>query len=364
MPTVIVSSCGTSVFTNRQPQDIIDLLKATSNSRISEVEEGKRDQLENVFLKREKELCDCSPEEAKRLSAELNGLICYYGGELSKAAGNQHIFIHTDTWAGERAANLLCKWMRSRRLPANAEKVPALNTRNLADFHLGMAYLAKWADEVLKEYRRSGWRVVFNLVGGFKSFNGFLQVLGMFFADELYSIFESENALLKIPRLPVEIEETAFRAIEKNLRLVRKMSWSSVPSESVGELPETLVTVLEGEAGLSPWGELVFSHFKEKGYRKEIYPSPSGQLKFGKNFLKSLQGLAPERIQMINERIDDLCRYFETGQALKRATFKPIKGVSGISTHELYAWSDEAARRLFLHQEGEVWVLDELGDHL
>ena len=43
-------------------------------------------------------------------------------------------------------------------------------------------------------YRQSHYRVVFNLVGGFKSLQGYMNTLGMFYADEIIYIFEAPTA--------------------------------------------------------------------------------------------------------------------------------------------------------------------------
>jgi hypothetical protein len=43
---------------------------------------------------------------------------------------------------------------------------------------------------------------------------------------------------------------------------------------------------------------------------------------------------------------------------------KNTQGNHGISTHEFYAWSDGAAKRIYCHYEDNVIVIDRLGEHL
>lgn len=366
MFNVVVSSCGTSLLTNDQPRDLLDRIKEFSNAREDEIPGTVRLELERAIESRKAKLFEASLPDARKLSAELNGLIGFYGENLGRVSGDLHFLIHTDTWLGEKAASILKEWLEWKGLSCQCVRIRDLATRDIAGFQAGMSELAKWMDETLAGYQENqNWHVVFNLSGGFKSVNGFMQIFGMFYADELVYIFEMEKALLRIPRLPVEIEEGAFRAIENHLAAARKLGWGSdLDAVEAEGLPGAMLLELDGRVSFSPWGEILFSRFKKKAYTQRVYPSPLEKLRFGPRFEKSLAGLSPDRIAKINERIDDLCRSFETGQVLKRADFKQIKGTVGVSTHELYAWSDEAARRLFLHQEGDVWVLDELGDHL
>ena len=58
--------------------------------------------------------------------------------------------------------------------------------------------------------------------------------------------------------------------------------------------------------------------------------------------------------------LDDLARYLETGQDQRSFDFKPLKGVPLPPTHEMDAWADQDAKRIFGHYEGQVFVLDRL----
>jgi hypothetical protein len=49
--------------------------------------------------------------------------------------------------------------------------------------------------------------VVFNLTGGFKSLNGYLQTVAMISADRCAFLFEGAPELMEIPRLPVRLAE-------------------------------------------------------------------------------------------------------------------------------------------------------------
>lgn len=67
----------------------------------------------------------------------------------------------------------------------------------------------------------------------------------------------------------------------------------------------------------------------------------------------------------MNEKIDDLVRYLTTKQHLKGLDVKQLRGNPlPPSTHECDAWSDQDARRIFMHYEGDTLVLDQLGKGL
>lgn len=367
MFTVIVSSCGTSLLTNGQPPEISEQLKKYANAVEKDIPKEVLASLVRVVKERETRLFSASLEEARHLSAEVNGLLAFYEGNLKAASGNIHWLLNTDTWLGEKTAEILKNWLEAKGLQAQAHTIQDLSTRELLVFRSGLSELAKWAEMTLRGYRDTqGWKVVFNLVGGFKSVNGFMQVLGMFFADELIYIFESENSLLRIPRLPVDLDEGAYSTIRKNLEVVRRLAWGGdVEAANARELPEAMVMEMDGKVLLSPWGEILFARFKEKVYGEKVFPAPHPRLRFGPGFEKSVSDLASDRVFLINEHIDDFCRWLERGLSLKRSPVKKIQGKKpASSTHELYAWSDKDARRIFLHEEEGTWVFDELEGHL
>jgi hypothetical protein len=68
---------------------------------------------------------------------------------------------------------------------------------------------------------------------------------------------------------------------------------------------------------------------------------------------------------MVNERIDDLARFLEKGVSLARLDFKALAGNPvPPSTHEMDAWANQDAKRIFGHWEEAVFVLDRLGEAL
>lgn len=221
-----------------------------------------------------------------------------------------------------------------------------LQTNNLAGFQTAMSELVKDCDEILPGYRKSGYHIVFNLTGGFKSVQGFLQTLGMFYADESIYIFESGKELLRLPRLPVRFD--LLDTIQQHLFLFRRLA-AGLPVKVTDcvDIPETLIFTDSEDATLSVWGELVWRQMYRKLYDAQLLSPPSSRICFSNGFEESVNKLPLERKIMINERIDQLARYLELGHKnnLNSLQYQPIRNKEKLpSTHEFYAWSDQDAR--------------------
>ncbi|NET50692.1 MAG: hypothetical protein F6K09_18785 [Merismopedia sp. SIO2A8] len=69
-----------------------------------------------------------------------------------------------------------------------------------------------------------------------------------------------------------------------------------------------------------------------------------------------------DRLRRINRRVADIARYLETGQHLSSLDFKELKAdPCPPSTHEIDAWADLDAKRLFGHYHDGVFILERLG---
>ena len=73
------------------------------------------------------------------MSAELNGLIEIYAGDLTAASPRDyHCLLCTDTWLGNETARLIAKWLRGRGLNVEARKQTDLQTADLEPFQLAL----------------------------------------------------------------------------------------------------------------------------------------------------------------------------------------------------------------------------------
>lgn len=361
-PCLVVSTCGTSLLTNNVSPELRNILTDFANElRAEDVPFELRRRIQQHLESRSEELIhEMDLKHLMDLSAELNGVIRFYGGN-PKAARDQHILLATDTWLGESTARIVSDILKRYGHIVEIKRVRDLRTDNADGFRWAISDLVAWCAETLKGYRDSGYRVVFNLTGGFKSVQGFMQALGMIYADESIYVFERTDQLLRLPRLPVQLDSEAI--LRRHLAVFRRIAAGLKVKESeVPDVPESLLNVDE-LAIFSPWGELVWQEAYRDIYSIELLEPISFKLKFTPQFRRSLEGLAADRLRHVNERLDQLARCLEENAKYNPSSldFKPLQGTDHKgSTHECDAWSDCGAFRLFGHFEGGCYVIDRL----
>lgn len=363
-PFFVLSPCGTSLLTNhtidKAERDLIGYYANTKKPEQIDLEDLTKLQL--ITDRARHDLNISNLEIAAKKSAELNGIIKLYEGQVEHKQ-DYHLLLCTDTWLGETTATLVAEWLRAKGVMVEIKRQIDLQTQDIEAFQTALSEIVGWCEEIIPGYRSRGYKIIFNLTGGFKSVQGFLQTLATFYADESIYIFETAQDLLRIPRLPVQM--VAGETVRQNLTIFRRLS-VNLPVSKTTTIPETLLMKVDGLIGLSPWGELVWEQTKDTIYREGLYPSPSEKLKFGKSFEESVRKLAPDRFIHINDRIDQLAKNLETnGQYNPQSLdFKPLKGnPRPPSTHEMDAWADQDAKRIFGHfdhDRSDIFVLDKL----
>lgn len=209
--------------------------------------------------------------------------------------------------------------------------------------------------------------MIFNLTGGFKSIQAFLQAVGQFYADESVYVFEGSTELLRIPRLPVKLD--AAGTIRNRLAVFRRLA--AVPDvkevEAAG-IDGIYLFCADGQADLSPWGKLMWNLTHSGIYEEQVHPSPDPRIEFSRQFLNSVRDLPANRNREVNRRVDQLLRYLWDKANPRGLDVKPLRGDHAPSTHECDAWHDGGARRILFHYRdsnvGKTIVLDELREKL
>ena len=374
MPTLVVSSCGTSLLTHGASADVQKALRACANHVQAKLSPDERALIDERVASCAKALATGDVETLRRMSAEANGIVALYDGEVVRGAADVHVLLHTQTYQGARVADVLAERLRALGLNASAHEVPDLQTADLDAFRVGMNELVIWCASTIPGYRDSGYRVVFNVVGGFKAVQGFLQTLGMFYADEVVYLFEGSRELMRIPRLPVDFSAAARARVQQHMAMFRRLAGHGrVSAAEAAGIDETFLFRVGGDVSLSPWGELIWEQVKPALYGEALWPSPSARVRFGSAFVRSVERLTAnqaKRVAQINERIDQLARFVDEPAYNPRSLdAKQLRGDPiPPSTHEADAWSDGAAARLFFRYVDEggsrVLVLEQLGDHL
>ncbi len=362
----ILSPCGTSLLTNQSKQEERQLIFRYANVKDpGEIPDSDRQKLDQIIKRVQEKLLAAGSDydRVAKLSAELNGIIKFYGHRLP-ARSDVHFLLSTDTYLGNETAQLVKEWLeiQSGKFVVQVYRQTDLRTVDIDSFQLALSDLVQKLSEEIPEYSRRKYRIVFNLTGGFKSIQGFLQSIANFYADETIYIFETSDDLLRIPKLPIRLD--ALPIISENLLTFRRLALElPVSLEDVQTIPETLLLIYDGQITLSPWGAIIWEEAREKLYGEQILPSPDEEkVRLSKKFMKQCKELPPERKIMINKRIDQLIKHLiKEDYNPSSLDFKELKGrPKADSTHEMDAWADGDARRMFGHFEGKTFILDSL----
>ena len=309
----------------------------------------------------------------KNMSAEINTLLSFYDDCQSSAYSDCHLLLHTDTYMGWKAAVLVEKFLRTQGFEqVNLYLCEKLTTRSTAEFRFACTTIAEHFSKILPGWKEQHYNIIFQLSGGFKSFQGFMQVVGMFFADEVIYKFEGADELIRIPRIPIKLDDTAIGIVKNNLAACRNLVRKEIltPSEAEGLLSLELFVEQENDmVAITPWGTLCWELAKKELYNKELLDPHHEKIRYGQDFMKSAKNecTSAKRWEMLNERIDDLASFINSNQKvnLRRLDVKKLQGnPMPPSTHECDAWAESPAHRIFLHREGEVWILDKLAPGL
>lgn len=370
---LIVSTCGTSSLSNNASREVFASLRAYANSpNDATLLSAERAVLDHIAQRREQFLL-VGVQQAKEMSAELNGALSYLEGLSPAPQHVEHLLLASDTYLGMQTASMVEGWLKAHGHAAHHFSFPGLRTDALDAFRDAVSELIAWAaSPALQGYRQQGYHVVFNLTGGFKSVNGFMQSLGSVLADEIIYMFEG-GSLLSIPRLPISLDLEGV--VDAHQLLFRQLGGleQPLPLSRCTSIPETLLLIDEQQCLLSqPWGELAWEGWRAKHYSSRLLESPSALIRFSDRFIADAQAQT-NRYEVINTRIDDLARYLiarslgkDPRHQLSRLDFKKLKGKPKLpSTHECDVWAEHGGKRIFCHfDEDDVLILDSLDDGL
>jgi len=296
-----------------------------------------------------------SVEGARLAAAEINGLAAWYGGQPARGNRDHHCLLSSHTWLGRESAGIVADWLRNHGVgQVDIHALLDLRMDDAAGFGPSLADLLKWCRDRVAPWRSPKNRVIFNLSGGFKAVSGFLQTLGMFYADETVYVFEGSSRLMRIPRLPVAMADEP--AVREDLRDFRG---AALALPVAGSKEGVYWMGCDGQYALTAWGDLVFDGLRPALYAGRLHPPPSDLVRYGPRFAESCR----ERLEDVNRKVDLLAKCLEDPRRPNPRTldFKALAGKGPPSapeaTHEMDAWSDGAAKRIYVRLEGGVATL-------
>lgn len=361
MPTLFFTTCGTSLLSNLIDGSHRKRLFSSANAIEPPLEE--RAFVDALTAQARESLATAAEAVLCEKSAEINCLLGRYA-QTPHDPRDHHVLIASDTYQGRATAELIRAWMQSRGWSAEVMETGGLRTDDEMNFRCALSLLVKNITQKVDDLRPQGYRAAFNLTGGFKGVTAFLQVVSVLWGDESLYVFEKGGALISIPRLPVSFSGGTWMG--ENFDLVRRMKAGGVPASEARGAPEALVLTMDDTVILSEWGEALWPQARDAAYEAGVVAPLGGGVRLGPQFARSVRGLSPDRLRRVNSALEALAAWRSEGRPPPMShKIKPLGGdpVPG-STHEIYAWSDQDAKRLYFHLNGAAAMVDKLEAHL
>lgn len=279
MQRVIISTIGTSLLTNQinrqepSEKDWYNQLRDTANLTLENTPVEVRSIIETLKSRAINKLEKSTISQIRMASAELNGIYGIYQEQIAQGIQDIHWLISTDTAQGKATAEIVYDFLRQKGLVITDIYTPSgLSTLSTQAFSEGIDDLIVWLRKNISPLKNN-YRICFNLVGSFKSLQGYMNTIGMFYADEIIYIFEGrESNLITIPRLPVKVDESLILPHTVKLALMNAGLGLS-PSE-VSDIPGALVGEYNNQKVLSTWGNLIWEESKTQLLSRDLLEFP------------------------------------------------------------------------------------------
>lgn len=352
MPSFVLNTCGTSVLTNQCTNEQRTLLnKHTNAANWDAIPEPDRTQIQNHIQQSQEKLLALSAQDAKKMSAELNGLLTW-DAKREANPRDEYWILATDTALGQAAAEMVQAWLKLQKRQAHILHIQDLRTNALDEFRSALSDLAKQLKDMLDDFRRTDYTIHFNLTGGFKGLNAFLQALSTIYADETFYLFETGQELLNIPKLPFELDSQ--RTVRENLVPFRRLAHGlTIDAEQVRNIPDSLLFEIDGQFALSEWGTVIWEEGYESIYKAGVLPSISELVIFEEGFEASTKDQTPQRLLIINTAIARLGEWTEGGfkSALRSLDPKPLTR-GDFKGQDMWECDLDDFFRIFFHKKG------------
>jgi len=355
----IMTTIGLSILTNGlkdifEPKEIY----ANSNKQQNDIDKEFLDKFNSGYEKLKNELLKLDAEKIQKISAELNALLKFNNFNKKEI----HKLLYTDTFLGEKAAKLIEHYLTYKGQNVSLHKAKDLKTDDIENFHIALSDLVKELSEELQGYKESGYEIIFNLTGGFKSVNSFLQTMASLYADKSLYIFESSHDLLTIPRLPIKLDDDI---LVNNIQLFRALELGLKLSKSIKKIPKTLILEIDGEYLLSPWGEMVWQKVKNRIYKEKLIEPLHKEIIYSKDFINDAKRLNPKELYQLNKNLDKLEKYMAFKENPKSLNYHYLEGaIAQKYLTEFYPFDGNDSRRVFCNEKDGKIILEKIGPHL
>ncbi|MDT9295471.1 MAG: CRISPR-associated protein [Arthrospira platensis PCC 7345] len=277
MRRFVLSTVGTSLLTNQidrsneAEKNWYALLRDSANVQRDNLNPEILQIIETLSDRATAILQSSTVPGIRRASAELNGIYGIYDGNLSDARMDSHWLISTDTAQGIQTSEVVKSFLESQGIFAQIYTPDKLSTADTEEFGNGIDSILEWLENTIPGHKEAQDRICFNLVGGFKSLQAYLNTIGMFYADEIVYIFESpQSELIKIPRLPLQFDTSGIDPMQ--FALMSAGAW--IKLSEINDSREALLYQVEDEVTLSNWGRLIWNQSKSELLSQDLLSFP------------------------------------------------------------------------------------------
>lgn len=357
MPNFILSTCGTSLFTNGIANELRNEFYQYANQHHWEdIPNDVALHLQQHAQQQESKLLEADLVTVRKMSAELNSVLAWYDQNTTDLQ-DVHLLLATDTALGKATASIIEAWLQTKGYIVFIVSVSGLNTASFQSFRESLSELTVSLIEQISAYKENGYQILFNLTGGFKALNGFLQALSTIYADQTFYLFESSSEFLTIPKLPFKLD--AESVIIGNIKNFRRLAEGLVViQQEAQQIPSILLFYIDDNVALSEWGTLLWQSCYKSLYKENVWPSISDRIIFSADFEKSAKDLAPHILQIVNQRIAELAVYAEGDckNALKSLDPKPLQEKQ-YKDKNLWECDLDSHHRIFMVKDGFHFTL-------
>ncbi|MBF0368754.1 MAG: hypothetical protein HQL52_04775 [Magnetococcales bacterium] len=364
-PRIVLTTCGRQLF--RHPvAGLEEIGQRATHAEGKNPEPGLEQELDELVAQVKKRLSHASPDQAARWSPELNAIIRLYPKPMPQSY-DRHILLHSDAWIDTQATLLIKEWLEERGFGVETRSFTGLRKGDPIALQRTLAHFTRWCGDILARYRLHQFHVIFNPTGGSRVLVGLMQTLAPFFADESAHLLEpgSDIVLLPMPKVRFGGEKT----FQKHFYCLRRLALGAPPSpenspEKLAGIPPELLIFDEQGVGLSFFGELLWEGNRRSAYGDSLLNPATDLIILSDTFRNATSGLERDRLQLLNERLDQLSIFLEQEGSTKspaELSFRPVEDASlAPATYQCHGWTDKALWRLLGHFEGERFVMDNL----
>ncbi len=260
----VITTVGASIFENffekNDNSTVRNYYEDLKNKRDNEYAKNKT-KIDNIkraitnWINGEKDKFNISAEvkSLKKISDELKEDLEVY-------------LLASDTVLSKLAGEILQEWIPKIVPKCEVKKLEIIKDLQIwyrKDFNKGMSNLISKIYEISGEY----WdNVIINITGGYKATIPYLTILAQINNCPIYYIFEDTDALIKIPKIPIDINWGIFEKYEELFSQLERediIELKSVNHEDLRDV-ESLLENADGLYSFNPLGVALWEKYKRK----------------------------------------------------------------------------------------------------